>query len=87
MGSDDQLFPVAGGERFASDVVNAASQTGDTAIITTASHLYRLTQAGVEPFPTAADSYLTSSIAYDVHVLNGRRDSRGDAEGRTGPPR
>ena len=70
MGSDDQLSPVVGGERFASDVVNAASQTGDTAIITTASHLYRLTQAGVEPFPTAADSYFTSGLAYDVHVLH-----------------
>ncbi len=70
MGPDDQLSPVPGGERFSADVVNAASKTGDTAIITTASHLYRLTQAGIEPFPTAADSYLTSSIAYDVHVLN-----------------
>ncbi len=69
MGSDDQLSPVIGGERFSSDVVNAASQTGDTAVITTASHLYRLTQAGVEPFPSTADSCLASSLAYDVHVL------------------
>lgn len=69
MGSDDQLTPVAGGERFSSDVVNAASQVGDTAVITTASHLYRLAQTGVEPFPTAADSYFATGLAYDVHVL------------------
>ncbi|HWF11182.1 MAG TPA: adenylate/guanylate cyclase domain-containing protein [Bryobacteraceae bacterium] len=69
MGRDDRLAPVTGGERFATDTVNAAIPFRDGALITTSSHLYRLTTAGIEPFPTAADPYFATSLAYSMRML------------------
>lgn len=71
MGSDDRLAPVAGGERFAStsENVNAAIPFGADALITTSSHLFRLTTAGIEPFPTTADAYFAANLAYSMQAL------------------
>jgi class 3 adenylate cyclase len=81
MGSDDRLSAVAGGERFASDVVNAAVPFHEDALITTASHLYRLTSQGVEPFVTAGDSYLASSQAYSMQIIPGGEIAVGTRKG------
>jgi class 3 adenylate cyclase len=87
MGGDDKLSPVPGGERFASDVVNAAVPFKGGALISTASHLYRLTGAsstglgGVEPFSTAGDSYLASSLAYSMKILPGGEIGVGTRKG------
>jgi hypothetical protein len=75
------LSPVIGGERFASDVVNAAVPLNDGALITTASHLYRLSSRGVEPFSTAGDSYLTSNLAYSMQILPGGEIGVGTRKG------
>ena len=69
MGEDDQLAPVPGGQRFASDVMNAAVPFDGGALIAATSHLYRLTPQGVEPFPTAGDSGFASSLAYSIRML------------------
>ncbi|HEX4277869.1 MAG TPA: hypothetical protein VHZ74_21090, partial [Bryobacteraceae bacterium] len=69
MGPDDRLVPVAGGERFASDPVHAAIPFAEGALITTSSHLYRVTKTGIEPFPTAADAYFATSLAYSMRML------------------
>ena len=42
MGADDQLALIPGGERFASDAVQAAVPDGESALIATSTHLYRL---------------------------------------------
>jgi class 3 adenylate cyclase len=87
MGRDDRLAPVPGGERFASgdQSVNAGVALGvsgkDGAVFTTNSDLYRLTGSGVQPFPTGADSYLASSLAYSMQMLPGGEIAVGTRKG------
>lgn len=81
MGSDDELSPVPGGERFAADVVNAAAPFDDGALFTTKSSLYRLNAKGVEPFPTGGDSYFAKNLAYSMQVLPGGEIAVGTRQG------
>ena len=69
MGSGDQLAPVPGGERFASEAVQAATVSSDSALMTTVSHLYRLSSTNVEAFPTGADSYFANNLAFAIQIL------------------
>jgi class 3 adenylate cyclase len=69
MGTDDRLAAVPGGERFAKEGVGAAVSFDDGALFTTNSRLYRLGAGGVDPFPTAADSWLESNLAYTIQKL------------------
>ena len=70
MGRTINWRPVPGGERFASDVVNAAvADRRQLPLITTASRLYRLTPGAWNHFHRRRDSYLTSSLAYSMQML------------------
>jgi hypothetical protein len=87
MGRDDRLLPVPGGERFANEAVNAAVGLDGGAVLATTSHLYRLTgpdssnPGSVEPFSTAADSWLASSLAYSMQMLPGGEIAVGTRKG------
>ena len=95
MGRDDRLLPVPGGERFANESVNAAVALGGSgvvsadggALVATTSRLYRLTgpgssnPGGVEPFSTAADSWLAGALIYSMQVLPGGEISIGTRKG------
>ncbi len=89
MGKDDRLSLAPGGERFTGEGVNAAvalrvsdgvSDNGG-ALFATNSHLYRLTAAGVDPFPTASDSWLATSLAYSIQTLPGGEIAVGTRKG------
>jgi class 3 adenylate cyclase len=87
MGNDDRLSLVPGGDRFTGEGVNAAVALGasnsdnDSALFVTNSHLYRLTAGGVEPFPTAGDSWLATSLAYSIQTLPGGEIAVGTRKG------
>jgi class 3 adenylate cyclase len=84
MGRDDRLSLVPGGERFTGEGVNAAVAVGpdnDAALFATNSHLYRLTAGGVEPFATASDPWLATSLAYSIQTLPGGEVAVGTRKG------
>jgi class 3 adenylate cyclase len=63
------LEPVAGGMEFAkADVCATVPWQGD-ALIGTPARIYRLTAAGAEGFPTAADSYFKANALYSMELL------------------
>jgi class 3 adenylate cyclase len=81
MGRDDRLSLAPGGERFTGEGVNAAVALNQSALFATNSHLYRLTAGGVEPFPTARDSWLAGSLAYSIQTLPGGEIAVGTRKG------
>ena len=90
MGRDDRLSLIDGGERFTGEGVNAAVALGASngasdsdrgALFATNTHLYRLTAGGVEPFPTASDSWLATSLAYSIQTLPGGEIAVGTRKG------
>jgi len=70
IGKNDQLTAVPGGERFANDAVQVAVPNGERALMATSSHLYRMSAKAIEPFPTAADDFLASNLAYSMHAFS-----------------
>ncbi len=66
----DQLQPVPNGERFASDTLYAAAETGDGALVAANSHLYHLGNAGISG-PLPDDSQLAKSGLYSMKRLPG----------------
>jgi len=90
MGRDDRLSLAPGGERFTGEGVNAAVAlrvsdgvpgNDQSALFATNSHLYRLTAVGVEPFPTAGDAWLATSLAYSIQTLPGGEIAVGTRKG------
>jgi class 3 adenylate cyclase len=69
LSEDGKLSPVQGGERFAGDLLNATVPFHDDALIMSETRLYRLTPQGVEPFSTAADSYIAKNLGYTMQIL------------------
>ncbi len=69
--SGDELVPVPGGQRFSSEVINAAVEFDGGALIGSTTHLYRLSREGVEPFSSAADAELAKGSIYSMQVLPG----------------
>ncbi len=67
----DQLEAVPGGERFASEVINAAIPQDDGALIASTTRLYRLNPNGVQNFTYAAEAALAKASIYSMQTLAG----------------
>jgi len=74
----DELTPLPGGERFAASGGSVAATAVRDAIafdggllIATGDRLLRLTDSGIEEFPTSADKYFSEKIIYSLAMLPG----------------
>jgi class 3 adenylate cyclase len=81
MRMDGDLKPIPGGERLASSAMEGAVSFEGGGLIATADRLYRLTQSGIEDFPTAADPYFAASTIYSIGMVPGGEIAVGTQKG------
>jgi class 3 adenylate cyclase len=81
MKMDGGLKPIPGGERLASSAMKGAVPFEGGALIATADRLYRLTQTGIEDFPTGADPYFAVATIYSFGMLPGGEIAVGTQKG------
>jgi class 3 adenylate cyclase len=81
LGADDRLTAVPGGERFAKDVIRTAASDAHQALIATTSNVYRVTEQGVELFPTEADAWLAGNLATAIQIFPDGEIAVGTAKG------
>jgi class 3 adenylate cyclase/ligand-binding sensor domain-containing protein len=78
----DRLSAIAGGALFAKVGPTDAISMGDHALIATQNGLYRLDATGeVQPFRTAADSWLAKNLIYAINTLPGGEIAAGTRNG------
>ncbi|MDE3195028.1 MAG: hypothetical protein KGN84_01700 [Acidobacteriota bacterium] len=77
----DDLVPVPGGARLASEPVEDAVAFGDGVLIATARNLFRLTPNGIEEFATTGGRYLSENIIYSMSEIAGGEIAAGTRNG------
>ena len=68
--SGDDWVNVPGGERFAGLPVEGGVQSSAGLLIATRDGFFKLTDSGVDPYPTSADSYFTKNKIYSAASLS-----------------
>ena len=79
----DQFLPVPGGEAFRKDAadITASTRHGQSQLLATLGHLYRLTDSGVQLIETAADAFFAKNAIRSMLVMQGNEIAIGTRRG------